>query len=301
MPPTIPLTCASPVYVCSASPSFSGSPSCPAFSAVVTLTISGGVTASSALSAPVGVLARLALACYLGIPLASVTLDGASSAGGDALALPQDNLANTMNGSCSDAGLPVLRVLRSDSEKVEDSVLRRSAAASQPNATQAAIVVVLRAALGGCAGGAMFRVSGLVNSTGTAGSSGSNASAALAQGLPLGAFLAAAAGASGVSSSAVSAVVTSSTVAAAAPVGSGSSSAPGASMPTSGAIAGGVIGAVVAVAVLAAGAVYIARRQRASPLRLVHLPPPGEDSLVEFDGVNPIHRAKADANGTSTK
>lgn len=281
----------------SPSPTASASqPGCVSWGVPVTLMLKGGVTTSAVTDPAIGVLVRLGLACYLGIPLSDVTITGIAN-GSAAVVVASDATVNKQSGSCSSLSARVRALRPSDGSSGGNAAAwpreLETAGASVTNVTLVAVVGACALSADGTPG-LSAQLSALV-----AGLPGApvfaNASATGAA-LQLGSFLSAAATASGLPREAVSvtASVGSPWAAGSASGGAGSSPTGGGSpVPVATIVATVVVLVVVALAALAV--FVLLRRRHTGPADNVVAcnASPGLAGDAGFvSGINPMRAAR---------
>lgn len=280
-------------------------PGCVALDIPVTLNLTGGITAAAALKPSVGVLLRLYISCYLGIPLVITLITGGTDDSASDVVAAGDAV-NAADGNCSTQAGGGSRILRQRLHDADsrggrnDRVLGASGAAGSSQKTVITLLVVVTT----CATVSGTPVlspqfSALLDSLAFP---AANVSAFASGSLSLlGSFIAAAANASGVPPASVSAVLS---------TGSPSQSLASLSKQTSSsgngsssviviAVACGAIAAVLLVIVVAALLVAHRRRihsnkclsstiERAATEKKEHT---GSKFSGVEEGVNPLHQA----------
>lgn len=268
----------------------------------MSLVLTGGVTPVAVVAPAVGLLARLSLACYLSIPLRHVAITSVAN-GTASLAVDAGDAVNVANGSCLS-----LSPLRRRRELVGYAVGQsmnpvghrgRELGGSDTTVSLLAVVSACTSVNGTVAlSEALSALLAALSSTSAPATAGngstvaaSNYTTTASAGPLLGAFLAAAAGASGVPASAVGAVASAGTPwpAASATGATGSDGGSAAPFPFVAVIAA-VVG-VVALLVIVAFLVVLKRRGETAAEK--------RGSALGFSGVNPMRRANG--SGSSEK
>ena len=283
---------------------------CVALYIPVTLNLTGGITAAAALKPSVGILLRLYLSCYLGIPLVSTLITGSTDDSASDIVTPGDAV-NAVDGNCSAQVGGGSRILRQRLHNANsrggryDRVLDASGAAggSQKTAVTLLLVITTCATVRGTPA-VSPQLSALLDSLAFP---AANVSAFASGSLSLlGLFVAAAANASGVPMASVSAVLSvgkpyqpvASVSAQSSPYDNGSSSATVVAAAC-GAIAAGLV-------VILVTALLVAHRRRigmerhskkclSSTNARAAMEPTGSKIAGFEEGVNPLHQASGSA------
>jgi len=253
----------------------------------VYLALTGGITSSAILTPSVGVLLRLSVSCYLGIPLASVLITEASDSAEELSVHPTDEV-NVIGGSCAALSGRALRPLRSgrmlDSTGVIDG-------AQSTNVSLTAVIPACASIVGSSPAISPALVD-LLASMGASAQPSSSSNTTASSGLPTppqyGAFITAAAAASGVSPSGVSA--TSST---------GTPQVAPTAQDTSVSAAPSAAGFPILIVAAAAGAalllcvavIVILALRRRKPSQSRPGPSNSEHIVDDLSGVNPMRAA----------
>lgn len=278
----------------------SPSPTCVLFNVPVTMTLTGGITPAAVMSPSVGVLARLGLACYLGLPLAAVSVVSASNASAR-LGATSSDAVNSQGGDCT--ALSASRALRPSMSDSENSgsvgrthhILRVLSSAAGSDTTVGLLVAA--AACSVAADGSQALSSQLsalfagLRSAAAAGNTTAAATNATGSAPRFGAFLSAAAGASGVPLAAVSASTSAGTPT---PAGAGTaatspSSDSGATFPIVAVVA--AVGGILLIAAVAAAVLVSSRRRRKRLPRSAGTPGATDGEFVA--GANPLRASAA--------